>query len=198
MASGVTNIMRHACRAVAMPRKATDCVEARRRDLTFPQSCAIVLPPPLVWRGTLCSLRQDRADGRRHVAIGLPTVFGSPAFLFPAENLTFRVLGVDYVTFFSECIPIPGKVKGRRRRFAPPAFLRPESNLLSSKPCCKRHPDACMETTAYLHYLARLGGSRRTADAMYRNHGGGVTIEAAIHFPHPLYTRGKSCEVRQN
>ena len=52
-----------ACRAVAVPRNATDCVEARRRDLTFPQPRAIVLPPPMVWRGTLCSLRQDRADG---------------------------------------------------------------------------------------------------------------------------------------
>ena len=52
-----------ACRAVAVHRNATDCVEARRRDLTFPQPRAIVLPPPMVWRGTLCSLRQDRADG---------------------------------------------------------------------------------------------------------------------------------------
>ena len=33
---------RQSCRAVAMPRNATDCVEARRRDLTFPQSRAIV------------------------------------------------------------------------------------------------------------------------------------------------------------
>ena len=31
-----------ACRAVATPRNATNCVEAQRRDLTFPQSRAIV------------------------------------------------------------------------------------------------------------------------------------------------------------
>lgn len=69
-------IMRHACRAVAVHRNATDCVEARRRDLTFPQPRAIVLPPPMVWRGNLCSLRQDRADGclLSFKPVGLPAV----------------------------------------------------------------------------------------------------------------------------
>ena len=85
--------------------------------------CYRIVPSLLVWRGILCSLRQDRADGRRHVAIGIAGGLWIAGFLFPAENLTFRVFGVDYVTFFSECIPIPGKVKGCRRRFAPPAFF---------------------------------------------------------------------------
>ena len=68
--------------------------------------CYRIVPSLLVWRGILCSPRQDRADGcLLSNCHRLCRRSSDRRLSFRAENLTFRVFGVDYVTFLANAFP---------------------------------------------------------------------------------------------
>ena len=99
MASGVTNIMRHACCAVTVPRNATDCIEARGSGLDFSAIlCYRIIP--LLWSGVAlarCAKTVPTAASFLSSQVGLPVVFGSPAFFFSGLKYGSSRFDVDHM-----------------------------------------------------------------------------------------------------
>lgn len=128
---------------MAVARNALFCVGARRRGLTFPQSRAILSYPIRVGRGDRhCRVNLCRWSPPccHRLADGLWIA----GFLFSSGKFDFSRFWCRLCDLFSECLPIPGKVKGRRWKSVPPAFLRPRSCLLSSVPSFMGHHDVSL------------------------------------------------------